>query len=386
MKKNLILSLAILISACSSDDTTIISSEIGVVEAVVATIDPGFVSGAHSLVGYSSIGLSSLNALSPSGSDVVVKSFGENYYIIDRSGESITKFAFAKPGEVIWQFTTKNSATDTGSNPHTIVFVNEQKAYLLRYGKTTAWIVNPSATQEADFKTGELDFADYAAVDGDGIPEMDNGIIVNNKLFVSLQMLNTFSPTDTAYVAVFDVTNDQEIDTATSGNTLKGVPLEVRNPFSDIAYSSETGLIYIQAVGDFFTDYSGGIESLDPTDYSTALLLDDGDVISHPYGRISAFAIHSDKIAYFVGLDGYDSEFNSINNLYKINPETGVIELSAIAAMQGIEITAIAIDSLGRLWVSDASNATLHIVDVHTDEVVDAVATVLDPGTVAFAP
>ena len=386
MKKNLILSLAILISACSSDDTTIISSDIGAVEAVVATIDPGFVSGAHSLVGNSSIGLSSLNALSPSGSDVVVKSFGENYYIIDRSAESITKFSFVKPGEVIWQFTTKDSATDTGSNPHTIVFVNEQKAYILRYGKTTAWIVNPSAAQEADFKTGELDFADYAAVDGDGIPEMDNGIIVNNKLFVSLQMLNTFSPTDTAYVAVFDVTNDQEIDTATSGNTLKGIPLEVRNPFSDIAYSSETGLIYIQAVGDFFTEYSGGIESLDPTDYSTALLLDDGDVNSHPYGRISAFAIHSDSIAYFVGLDGYDSEFNSINNLYKINPETGATELSAIAAMQGIEITAIAMDSLGRLWVSDASNATLHIIDAHTDEVIDAVATVLDPGTVAFAP
>jgi len=387
MKHILILSLALLISACDSGSSSDSSLDIGDVKAIAVTIDPGFVSGAHAAIGQSSIGLTALNDLSPSGSDVTVNAFGDFYYIIDRSAESITKFAFANPAEILWQFTTKDNAEDTGSNPHAIVFVSDQKAYVIRYGKTTAWIVNPSATIEADFKIGELDLASYAEVDADGIPNMDNAIVVGDKLFITLQMLNVFSPSDTAYVAVFDTATDTEIDTGTSANSLKGVPLQVKNPFSDIVYNSESGLIYIQATGDFFVEYTGGVEALDPIDYATSLLLDDGDATSNPYGRITGFAIHSATEAYFVGLDGFDENtFASINNLYKMNPATGEIVKSSIAAFEGIQIPKISMDDLGRLWVSDASNATLHVVNSHTDEVIDMVATGLNPGAVVFAP
>ncbi len=389
MKKILILGLAIILTACGSDNNSTSTLDIGDVKAIVATIDPGFVSGAHAAIGESSAGMTSLNDLSPTGSDVTVNSYGDYYYIIDRTGESISKFAFANPGEIIWQFTTKDNAEDTGSNPHAIVFVSEQKAYILRYGKTTAWIVDPSATVEADFKTGELDLASYASADQDGIPNMDNGVVVDGKLFITLQMLNVFSPTDTAYVAVFDTVDDTEIDTGmdVSEFVLKGIPLQVRNPFSDIVYESESGLIYIQATGDFFADFTGGVETLDPVDYSTSLLLDDGDNTSSPYGRITAFAIHSATNAYFVGLDGFDPiTFASINNLYKMNPSTGEIVKSSIAAFEGIQITNIVIDELGRLWVSDATNATLHVVNSHTDEMMDVVSTGLNPSAVVFAP
>lgn len=261
-----------------------------------------------------------------------------------------------------------------------MIFVNDQKAYVLRYGKTTAWIVNPSATREADFKTGELDLSSYAAFDENGIPDMNNGIIVNDKLFITLQMLgNSFPPTDTAYVAVFDITTDQEIDTGKSGNLLKGIAMQVINPFSDIAYTSDTGLIYVQAIGGYTGSYTGGIETINTVNYATDLLVDDGDNGAHPYGNISALAIHSGTLAYFVGYDSFTD-----NNLYKFNPFTGEIVQSSIAALQDISIQNIAMDNQGRLWVSDSSNATLYIVDANTDEVIDSVSTSLNPGTVSF--
>ena len=146
MKKLLVLSMLIFISACSDEYSDPLG--IGQIQAVAATIDPGYISGAHSAIGQSSEGFLSVNELSPTGSDVVVASFGEFYYIIDRSGESITKYDFNNPGVVIWQFTTKDSATDTGS-PASRRFKNfvpltTLPAHTSRHGITlTANIINP---------------------------------------------------------------------------------------------------------------------------------------------------------------------------------------------------------------------------------------------------
>lgn len=53
-------------------------------------------------------------------------------------------------------------------------------------------------------------------------------MIVGDRLFVVMQRLNLFQPTRTAYVAVFDVVTDTEVDTGMGGSDgLKGVPLAV---------------------------------------------------------------------------------------------------------------------------------------------------------------
>jgi len=378
MKKYIAVLLAVFISACSNDNALDLP-EIGRVQAVVATIAADYLSGAHSIVGETAGEYAALNELAPGGSDVFVASYGSFYYIVDRSAESVTKYAFSNPGEVIWQFTTKNSATDTGSNPHAMVFVNDQKAYILRYGKTTAWIVNPSALIEADFKIGELDLSAYSGTDG--IPDMDNGVVVGNQLFIAMQRLENFSPSALAYIAVFDINTDIEIDTNTdSVNGFNGIPLEVRNPFSDVVYDNDSGLIYVQAFGSFFSpQFTGGVEVINPITYASSIVLDDGDETTHPYGNIASFAIRSATSAYFVGYDGFTD-----NNLYKFNPTTKAVEQSSIAALQDVQISNIIFDNSGRLWVSDSSNATVYIINADTDEVIDMVSTVLNPGTVAF--
>ena len=63
-------------------------------------------------------------------------------------------------------------------------------------------------------------------------------------------MDDIFCPSNTAYVAVFDVATDTEIDTGKGEGSKKGIPLPIRNPLS-IQYVAENNRIYIQGVGSY---------------------------------------------------------------------------------------------------------------------------------------
>jgi hypothetical protein len=215
--------------------------------------------------------------------------------------------------------------------------VNSTKAYLIRYGSTKAWIVNPSATSEAGFKIGELDLSAYA--DADGVPEMCCGVIANDKLFIVMQRLVDWCPTETPYVAVFDIATDTEINTGMGSGAMLGVPLNIKNPGS-VQYLPENNLVYVQGVGTYpggscdpVYEYTGGIESLNPYTYATAVVLDDGTQELHPYGAISGMLIASPSKGYFVGYDGWGD-----NTVYAFNPTTGVVS-GAVTGLQNINIS-----------------------------------------------
>ncbi|HHJ34581.1 MAG TPA: hypothetical protein ENJ87_02335, partial [Gammaproteobacteria bacterium] len=151
--------------------------------AIIATVAADFSSGAHSVISKDGNGdRISLNELLPTASDITVAAFRKNFYRIERAfaGNNITKFSSSDPQTPVWQFSTNDAGSAILSNPHDMVFVSETKAYVLRYGTSTAWIVNPSAQTEAEFKTGELDLSAYA--DADGVPEMDSGVVVDGRL------------------------------------------------------------------------------------------------------------------------------------------------------------------------------------------------------------
>ncbi|WP_373497933.1 hypothetical protein [Desulfococcus sp.] len=86
-------------------------------------------------------------------SDITVAAYQNFFYRIERfQADNVTKFDISAPDKPIWQFST-NDPGDTGSsNPYDLLFVSAEKAYLLRYGATRAWIVNPSATDASGFK------------------------------------------------------------------------------------------------------------------------------------------------------------------------------------------------------------------------------------------
>jgi len=272
--------------------------------AVSANAASDFTSGAYSIIHFDSSyqDITTQNDLLPTSSDIIVKAYGEYFYPIGRYRlDNIAKFNINKPSSNIWQY----SVGDGTSNVHDMVFVSNQKAYLLRYGKDKIWIVNPSATTEDQFKLGEIDLSAYS--DTDGIPEMESGLIIGNRLFVLLQRLdrnNNWAP-QVSYVAVIDTTTDTEIDTGISNDLgVKGIPLPIKN-VKKIQYLD--GRIYIQGIGRYASsysgtsaEYSGGIAVMDPDTYEVSMLVDDGNDTNHPYGNITDMALDSQTKGYFI--------------------------------------------------------------------------------------
>ncbi|MCK4820196.1 hypothetical protein KA005_30815, partial [bacterium] len=348
--------------------------------AVVATAAADYSSGAHSIISVDPVGgpRTAQNELFPTGSDITVSAYGKYFYRFERSGaNNVTKFDINAPDTVIWQFSTEG--VDTNSNPYGLVFVSSDKAYLLRYGSTKAWIVNPSATTEAGFKTGELDLTSYA--DGDGVPEMAGGVIVGNKLFIILQRLENWASTATPYVAVFDTTTDTEIDTGIA-NPILGIPLDIRDPLA-IQYLAENNTIYVQGIGSYFpVEYTGGIVSIDTDTYVTAMVLDDGDDTNHPYGQISGMAIVSAAKGYFVGYDGWGD-----NTLYSFDPATGDVG-SSVAGLENKSIagmeSGVYPDDNDMLWICNQTDARVDILNITDDSIDESVSTNLNPLKVVF--
>lgn len=379
-----------LLSACGSDSNT----PTVVLEtdqlAVVATASSDFTSGAHAVFSTESPFDSSDNHL-PTISDLSVACHSDHFYRIERfNADNITRFAFSAPSVPLYQYSTMESdGTDTqSSNPYDLIFASDTKAYLLRYGSNTAWIVNPTAETEAEFKIGELDLSAYA-VDANNVASMSSAVIdANGYLYITLERQQNFTPQE-AYVAVFDTTTDTEIDVDSAANGLKGVPLGVKNP-SDIEYSADNGLIYVSAFGAFSPPiYSGGILSIDPANnFSSRLVIDDGDATTHPYGQISDMEIVSATLGYFVGYAGWQDE-----SLYRFDPSTGLVESDSegtptpVANVSGNNIGGLSQDADGQLWVSirDAEAPGIKLLNATDGSVVeDLLPTALNPGKVAI--
>jgi len=354
--------------------------------AAVATTASDFSSGSHAIVSEKDSVFESVNNILPTGSDITLAASGEFFYRIEKAfaGNNISKFSFADPQTVIWQYSVKDDPQEAVlSNPTDIVVLNEQKAYVMRYGKPVVWIVNPSATTEAEFKIGEIDLSAYS--DSDGVPEMYSGVIADGKLFISIQRLNNFSPSEIAYVAVFDTATDAEIETNYPGDLVKGIPLEIRNMNNDMVFVASDNAVYIQGVGSFAsTEYTGGIERIDVASFETSLVLDDGTEADHPNGRITSLAVVSATEAYFIGCADCDfSGSFSDYSLYRLNPATGDVEAVAITELQNTALNDLSLSPSGDLWVS-SGNATLYVMNTADQSLIASIDTQLNPAQVVF--
>jgi len=285
----------------------------------------------------------------------------------------------------LWAYSTQDAQDSTTRNPYTLISLNENKAYLLRYGSSKVWIVNPQATNSEEFKVGELDLSDYVVnSDSNDTPNPSAAVINNGKLFIVMQRQYNYSP-NTTYVAVFDTSTDTEIETnANSDDAVKGVPLQGLNPLED-SISSHDDKIYISSRSAYGnTDSSlSRIEEIDTTDYSLRQVLNAGD-LDAPLSFIKATVIVSPEQGYFYASDNGWPESAA---LYQFNPTTGAITASNIADTGTETISFIALDAANYLWVSVQTDAApgIDIIDSATNEKVgQRLPTDLNPGTIRF--
>ena len=377
--------LPVAISGCDLlDDEVLNSGFIPDVRAVVATAAGDYSSGAISVISGDNNRIAT-NGLLAGSSNIKVETYGANAYVFNRGSGSITKVDASYPDDVIWEYSTNDSPVDTTSNPSSLVFVNETKAYLLRYGSGVAWIVNPSATTENEFKTGELDLSNLA--DADGIPEMYTGISAGDRAYITLQRLDRDTPywdaNNTAYVAVVDINTDQLVDTDLATAGLQAVSLTIRNPNADIQYIAAENAIYVQGVGSYGGDASinGGIERIDITDYSTSMVIDASDDVTYPFADVSGMSLVSSTLGYFIAYAGWGD-----NTLYRFNPQdaANTFAVTSVSNVISTSVAFVAADSGGNVWVGNSTDASVYIIDAATDSLSDTVSTQLNPISIGF--
>ena len=190
-------------------------------------------------------------------SDAVARFYNGLFYVVNRAGaDNIQALDPNNNYNTVIQFSVGN-----GSNPHDIAFASPTKAYVTRYDDTAMWIVNP----QTGAMTGTIDFSSLADAQ-DGLPEMDQMAVFENKVFVSVQRLNRnnfYSPTGTSYLAVIDINTDTFVDTDAVTPGVQPITLTTPNPFSEIQFDPYTARLYLSSVG-FFGLNDGGVVTIDP--------------------------------------------------------------------------------------------------------------------------
>lgn len=370
----------------TADDNTDVSAALP--RAVIASIDSGFTSAVIDLVDVEEP-FTVEGSLNPGVSDTIVRTFGDKYFVIRRfMSDSIAAYSINDPTTPLYEVSTNSDTEEASSNPHDLVFLNEEKAYLLRYGSPIVWIVNPSVTDPENFKIGELDLSAY---DADGVPEATRGAIVGDRLFIVMQRLENFVPTQPGFVAVFDTETDTEIETRTN-DFLPGIELPAFNP-SELSVDTESDTLFISALGDFGafdgsrpSSLTGGLVTVDATDFSASQLIDD-DV--NRTGRMLNVEIASASVGYLVtSTEPDDNSGPEEVSLEQFNPVTGSIDIRGVAGLSEVDVRDVAIGPAGNLWVAIGDPVMPRVVVINPSDnnsiVTDQIMTTLNPSNIAF--
>lgn len=266
--------------------------------------------------------------------------------------------------------------TGAGSNPHDVVAVAADKAYVTRYGGRELWIVDPSVRRCGRFRRGTIDLGAFA--DADGLPEMDQMAVVGTRLFVSVQRLDRthgFAPSGTSRLVVIDTASDAVVG---------AVELHGANAFGDasgIGRDPGTGRLAVSTPGDIFKVGDGGIEWVDPETLAGEgrFFVTEDDL----GGNVTDFVLVSATKAYAI-VQGADLR----NRLVAFDP-TGVTPATTLFSRNGF-LPDLALAPDGLLWLADQSRPSygIRLFDPATDTQVtrDPIDVVLPPFSMGFLP
>ena len=249
-------------------------------------------------------------------SDAVARVHDGLVYVVNRlGGDNVQAIDPTAGYSTRWQ-----CSVDNGSNPHDIAFAAPNKAYVTRYERAELLVVDPTTGPDcAGFARGTVDLS--ALADADGLPEMDQAVVIGGKLYVTLQRLdrrNFFRPTDRSLIAVVDVASD----------TLVGsIPLTGTNPFAETAGlvpDPVTGTLLVSEVGEFARVDDGGIERVDPAaGTASGFFVTESDL----GGNVTDVVVIDDHHAYAIVLDA-----RAASRVVRFDPTTRQVVKTLVAA------------------------------------------------------
>lgn len=387
-KLSLAIGASVLLSACSSSDSDntvapVVCDECAVIASNV--FGDGQSSGIDFIATEAPFG-KQLEYAEQDLSDIRVATNGEHFYRIGRfNQDNITKYSFAEPETPIWQF-----STGSFSNPYDMVFVSETKAYVLRWGTSEIWTVDPSVTSNLDEAlfhpgTSDIDLSAYIAdTDTDSGANAASAVLVGDTLFVVLESLSSGFVPETGYLVAIDTTTDEEIDINGAADG-KGFALTVRNA-GDIDILGDN--IFVTGKGRYASSFSGtpreltgGIEKIDISDLnsvSSELLIDDDDV---GVQTISSAVVDGDS-GYFVAYNAYQD-----NDLVKFDPSTADSTGAVVTGYDGVDLRFVSVGPNGNLWVGvgDAENPRIDVLNPFNDSLIESISLTRNPASIKFS-
>lgn len=383
----------LLLTACDSDDNDMLVDSMPVA-AVVQTIAPDYT---NSEVAYLDAETQQVTSgyYVKDASDYTISTYKGDVFHIGRFFiDTVTKYNAldaSSRDSAIWSYSTQDAQDSTSRNPYVLVSLSESKAYILRYGSSKVWIVNPQATNSEDFKVGELDLAGYAQeTNSAGTPNPASAVITDGKLYIAMQRFDDDYAAGTAYVAVFDTATDTEIETnANDQDSVKGIPLMGVNPLEHSLVANEDKVYVTTRNGysSFDLTYSR-IEAINTSDYSLTEVLNAGDIADNSAAFIKSSVVISPEQGYFYASETfYEPSYHEIGTVYEFNPTTGDILTAKVAGTGTENISFIGVDAANFLWVSVANPEMpgVDVIDTTTNEnYVERLATVLNPSTIRF--
>jgi hypothetical protein len=289
------------------------------------------------------------------GSDAAVRVFKDRVYVINRS--AVESIQVLNPSD---DYATElNCPTGSGSNPHDIAFVDKDKAYVTLFNETDLLIVNPSVDPDCvGFVLGRIDLSVFA--DADGIPEMDQMAIINDRLYVSIEHLdrdNFFMPTGLGQIAVIDVDDDTVIG---------AIDLGAPNPFGVTKGLTVDGDDLLVSMTGNFGELDGGLQRVDAVNQEAEPFIITEEELG---GDITDFVIVSNHVGYAV-----ISKADFTNAIVLFDPDEGTVTRTVLNADF---IADIELDDRDELYVSDRSSGSEGVRVFDADDATELTTTPL---------
>ena len=272
--------------------------------------------------------------------------------------------------------TVRQFSVGNGTNPQDIMVVSPTKAFVSLLNAPYMLVVNPSNGTLTD----SISLAQFA--DGDGKPEAARmwSYGAGARIFVALQRLQDFAPTDTSYIAVIDGDADTVLDVDQNTPGVQAIKLLGTNPGSDLEWDATRHRLLVCTVGNYGV-LDGGVEAIDPDTYEdlgyetteAQLGAQLGDVAVSPTGKA------------YVTISDVDP--NGGSRLVQYNRDTGAQIGAPLFSTENFALTDIEVNDLGELWACDRTLASpgLRVFSTATDtQLAGPITTGVPPADVLF--
>jgi DNA-binding beta-propeller fold protein YncE len=291
------------------------------------------------------------DCVTPISSDPVARSAFGRVYVVNRYGADNVQVLGPAHGFA----TERQFSVGNGANPQDIAVLSPSKAYVSLLNAPYLLVVDPRTGAALD----SIPLAAFA--DADGLPEAYKMWIHGDRVFLTLERLANYLPTDYSLIAVIDASADTVVDADPAVPGVQAIRLTGLDPNGDLAYDPAADVLLVGEVGQYGIA-DGGVERIDPVGLR-ALGFETTE--AQLEGELGEIALAPNGAAYAVVSD---FGFTGSSRLVRYDRATGAL-LDTLFTTGGASLADLEVNDRGELWLCDRSLLApgMRVFDTATD-------------------